>query len=224
MGDGRIGILGGTFNPVHYGHLRVSEEVRERIGLEKILFIPSGNPPLKDLELAPAEYRHEMTRLAIASNPSFEISDIESRKTGKSYTVDTLVTLREMHPGKKLYFILGIDAFLDIPLWYHPERIMELTNFVVVSRPGFSFTKLSSRVAADAKELSALESAHCDVCTTAIENGGEVLLMNTTPMDISATAIRKLVKQRMSVKYLLPESVESFIISHNLYKEGSDCL
>jgi len=224
MGDGRIGILGGTFNPVHYGHLRVSEEVRERVGLEKILFIPSGNPSLKDLELAPAEYRHEMTRLAIASNPSFEISDIESKKTEKSYTVDTLITLREMHPGKKLYFILGIDAFLDIPLWYHPERLMELTNFVVVSRPGFSFTRLPSRVAADAEAFSAMESGHLTAYKTVLENGGEVFLFNVTPMDISATTIRNLVKQGMSIKYLLPESAESFIISHNLYKEGSDHL
>jgi nicotinate-nucleotide adenylyltransferase len=224
MREGKIGILGGTFNPVHYAHLRVSEEVRERIGLEKVLFIPSGNPPLKDRELAPAEYRHEMTRLAIASNPSFEISDIESRKTEKSYTVDTLVTLKEMHPGKKLYFILGIDAFLDIPLWYQPERLMELTNFVVVSRPGFSFTQLPSRVAADAEAFSAMESGHLTAYKTVLENGGEVFLFNVTPMDISATAIRNLVKQGTSIKYLLPESAESFIISHNLYKEGSDHL
>jgi nicotinate-nucleotide adenylyltransferase len=218
MGEGRIGILGGTFNPVHYGHLRIAEEVRERIGLEKILFIPSGNPPLKDMELAPAEYRHEMTRLAIASNPSCEISDIECKKTGKSYTVETLVALREMHPGKKLYFILGIDACIDLPLWHHPERLMELTNFVVVSRPGFSFAALSSWITVEANELSALESARLPLYRTALDNGGEVFLMNVTPLNISATAIRSLVKQGMSVKYLLPESVESFIISHELYK------
>lgn len=224
MGGGKIGILGGTFNPVHYGHLRVSEEVREHMGLEKILFIPSGNPPLKDMELAAAEYRYEMTRLAIEANPFFEISDIECKKTGKSYTVDTLIALREMYPGKKFHFILGIDAFLDIPLWYHPEKLLELTNFVVVSRPGFGFTRLSSQVAVDAEAFSALESGNLEVYRTVLENGGEVFLMNVTPLDISATAIRKLVKQGMSIKYLLPESVESFIISHKLYKEGSDYL
>lgn len=224
MGDSKIGILGGTFNPVHYGHLRVSEEVRERMGLEKILFIPSGNPPLKAVELASAERRYEMTRLAIESNPFFELSDVECRRTEKSYTVETLTALREMYPGKKLYFILGIDAFIEIPLWYHPEKLLELTNFVVVSRPGFSFTRLSSRVAVDAEAFSALESGNLDVYRTVLENGGEVFLMNVTPLDISATAIRKLVKQGMSVKYLLPESVESFIISHKLYKEGSDYL
>ncbi len=224
MGDGKIGILGGTFNPVHYGHLRASEEVRDRIGLEKILFIPSGNPPLKNLELASAEYRFDMTRLAVASNPSFEISDIECRKAGRSYTVDTLIALKEIHPGKEFYFILGIDAFLDIPLWHHPEKLAQLTHFVVVSRPRFSFTQLSSRVPLNAEAFSALESGDPAVYDTLLENGRQVLLMNITSLDVSATAIRRLVKEGKSIKYLLPESVESFIISHNLYKEGSDHL
>ncbi len=224
MGGGRIGILGGTFNPVHYGHLRASEEVKDHIGLEKILFIPSGNPPLKNLELASAEDRFEMTRLAIASNPSFEISDIECGKAGRSYTVDTLAALREIHPGREFYFILGIDAFLDIPLWYHPERLAELTRFVVVSRPHFSFMRLSSRVPMDTEAFSALESGDPAVHRTLLESGGEVLLMNITAFDISATAVRRLVRQGKSIKYLLPENVESFIISHNLYKEGSDHL
>lgn len=224
MGNRGIGILGGTFNPVHYGHLRAAEEVRDRIGLEKILFIPSGNPPLKNRNLASAEYRFEMTRLAIASNPSFELSDVEYRKDGTSYTVDTLMALREMHPGKEFSFILGIDAFLDIPLWHHPERIMELTNFVVVSRPGFSFTKLSPRIVAGKEELAAMNGNHHGVYRTSVDKGGEVRLMNITPLDISATTIRRLVKEGRTIKYLLPESVESFIISHNMYKEGSDCL
>jgi nicotinate-nucleotide adenylyltransferase len=224
MGNSGIGILGGTFNPVHYGHLRAAEEVRDRIGLEKILFIPSGNPPLKNRDLASAEDRFEMTRLAIASNPSFELSDVEYRKDGTSYTVDTLLALKEMHPGKEFSFILGIDAFLDIPLWHHPERIMELTNFVVVSRPCFSFATLSSRIAAEKEELAAMDGNQHGVYRTTVDRGGEVRLMNITPLDISATVIRRLVKEGMSIKYLLPESVESFIISHNLYKEGSDCL
>lgn len=223
MGSG-IGILGGTFNPVHYGHLRVSEEVRGRIGLEKILFVPSGNPPLKSEELASAEHRYGMTGLAIGSNPFFEISDIECRRSEKSYTVDTLLALRDLHPGKKFYFILGIDAFLEIPSWYHPEKLVELTNFIVVSRPGFSFTQLSSGSAADRDAFVALEKGHLDLYRTISENGGEVFLMNVVSLDISASAIRKLVRQGMSIKYLLPESVESFIISHKLYLEGSDDL
>ena len=220
----KIGILGGTFNPVHYGHLRISEEVRERLSLERVLFIPSGNPPLKTAELVSAEHRYEMTRLAIASNPLFEISDIECRSAGKSYTVDTLTVLKDRHRGKKFYFILGIDAFLEVPLWYHPEKLLELTNFIVVSRPGLSFRQLSASVAVDAEACAALDSGRLRVYRTDIEGGGEVFLLNVTPMDIAATAIRSLVKQGLSIKYLLPESVESFIISHSLYTEGSDHL
>jgi nicotinate-nucleotide adenylyltransferase len=222
--DNTIGILGGTFNPIHYAHLRVSEEVREGIGLEKVLFIPSGNPPLKSVDLAPARYRYEMTRLAIETNPLFQISDIECRHPEKSYTVETLTALKEMHPEKEFCFILGVDSFLEIPIWHHPERLMELTNFAVVSRPGFSFSSLSSVVTADAEVFSALDACELKVHKTRLWNGREIFLMNVTRMDISGTVIRSLVQQGMSTKYLLPEKVESFIISHKLYSEGSDHL
>jgi nicotinate-nucleotide adenylyltransferase len=220
----RIGIMGGTFNPIHYGHLRVSEEVREGVDLEEILFIPSGNPPLKAADLAPAELRYEMARLAIETNPNFRISDIECRGPEKSYTVETLTGLRELLPGKDFYFILGIDSFIEIPLWRHPEKLMELTNFVVVSRPGFSFSSLHPLVKADAEVFSALDACELRMHKTSLGDDGEIFLMNVTRMDISATAIRSLVPQGMSIKYLLPEKVESFIISHRLYLEGSDHL
>jgi len=219
-----IGILGGTFNPIHYGHLRVSEEVREGIGLEKVLFIPSGNPPLKAMELAPAEHRYEMTRIAIETNPLFQMSDIECRRPEKSYTVETLSELRETYAGKEFYFILGIDSFIEIPLWHQPDKLMELTNFVVVSRPGFSFSALASLVAADAEVFPALDARKLNAHKTRLGNGREIFLMNVTPMDISATGIRRLAHRGMSIKYLLPEKVESFIISHGLYSEGSDHL
>lgn len=224
MSNNRIGILGGTFNPIHYGHLRVSEEAREGIGLEKILFIPSGNPPLKAMDLAPVKHRYEMTRLAIETNPLFRISDIECGRQERSYTVETLAELRGKEPGKEFYFILGIDAFLEIPLWRHPEKLMELTNFAVVSRPGFSFSNLSSLVTADPGVFPALDACELKAHKTTFRGGREIILMNVTRMDISATAIRSLVQQGMSTKYLLPEKVESYIISHNLYSEGSDHL
>ena len=222
--NNRIGILGGTFNPIHYGHLRVSEEVREGIGLEKVFFIPSGNPPLKAMELAPAKDRYEMTRIAIGTNPLFQISDIECRRTEKSYTVETLSELKGTYPGKEFYFILGIDSFIEIPLWHQPEKLMELTNFVVVSRPGFSFSGLASLVIADAEVLQALDDRRLRAHRTRLKSGGDIFLMNVTLVDISATVIRSLVHRGMSIKYLLPEMVESFIISHGLYSEGSDHL
>ncbi len=214
----RIGIMGGTFNPIHYGHLRVSEEVRQGIGFEKILFVPSGNPPLKAGHLAPAPQRLEMTRLAIEANPWFEISDIECNRTEKSYTVETLLALKELYPDKEFYFIVGIDSFIELPLWRYPERLMELTHFVVVSRPGTSFSGLASLITGDRGVLRALDARQLNIQKATLRNGREVLLMNVTHMDISATGIRNLTHHGMSIKYLLPEKVESFIISQGLYR------
>lgn len=220
----KTGILGGTFNPVHFGHLRVAEEVREKLNFERILFIPSSAPPLKTEDLADAGHRYEMTRLATGTNPFFEISDIESKRSGKSYTVETLITLREIYPDNEFYFIVGIDSFLDIPAWHQPERIMDLTNFVVVSRPGFHFLSLSSMTRMGVRILSKLDSHELEMYKSGIKTGRELYLLNVTPMDISATDLRRRIRTGMSIKYLLPENVESYIISNRLYMEGSDHL
>jgi nicotinate-nucleotide adenylyltransferase len=217
----KIGIMGGTFNPVHFGHLRVAEEVRERFGFRKILFVPSGNPPLKTGDLADASHRYEMTGLAIQTNPCFALSDIECRRGEKSYTVETMVYLRKEHPGYEPYFILGIDSFLDVPHWYQPERLMELTHFVVVSRPGFLFSSLSSRIKVDGKTLSELDSCKLDAHMTHIGKDREIHLINVTPFGVSATTMRALIREGMSIKYLLPETVESYIIANKIYSEGS---
>lgn len=165
-----------------------------------------------------------MTRIGIETNPHFEISDIECRRPEKSYTVETLTALRGLYPGKDFYFILGIDSFIEIPLWRSPEKLMELTNFVVVSRPGFSFSTLAPMVTAGVEVLSALDARERTAHRARLGTGREVVLMNVTPMGISATVIRSLAQQGTSIKYLLPEKVESFIISHRLYSEGSDHL
>lgn len=217
-GGKRIGIFGGTFNPVHYGHLRAAEEVREKIGLGKILFVPSWNPPLKESGLASAEQRYEMARLAIAANPLFDISDIECRKPGRSYTVDTLLHLREVYPMEKSCLILGIDAFMDIPAWYQPERLMELTDFVIISRPGYNFSSLSANTTTAAGTLSDLDACRLDTYKAQLRTGRKAFLVNVMPLNISATVIRRRVKEGRSIKYLLPEAVESYIISNKLYK------
>jgi nicotinate-nucleotide adenylyltransferase len=120
------GIFGGTFNPIHYGHLRSAEEVREKFGLDKILFVPAGSPPLKTEGIADALHRQEMLRLAVTDNKFFELSDIECRLPGKSYTVNTIEQLKEANPDAKFFFILGIDAFIDIPNWWQPEILITL--------------------------------------------------------------------------------------------------
>ena len=116
----RIGVFGGTFNPIHYGHLRAAEEVREMLAFDKVLFVPSGTPPLKTEDLTDAQKRFEMARLAVAGNGAFEVLDIECKKPKKSYTVETLEVLLTLYEDAELYFMLGIDAFLDIPNWWMP--------------------------------------------------------------------------------------------------------
>jgi nicotinate-nucleotide adenylyltransferase len=220
----RIGVFGGTFNPIHYGHLRAALEVREKLGFERISFVPSGNPPLKSSDLAPAADRLDMTRLATLSYPLFEISDIECRQHGKSYTVETLRILRGMYPEKRLYLILGIDAFLEIPAWYQPTTLLEEYDFVVISRPSYTFSSLSPMLSIDSSMMGALDASSIGTMTTYLKSGREAILLNVTPLQISATVIRKLVRMGKDIKYLLPEAVESYIISHNLFQEGSGSL
>ena len=137
----RIGLLGGTFNPVHNGHLAITRQTREAIGLDQILFVPSNHPPHKSHDnLAPAKDRYEMVRLAIASNPSLAISDVELRRPGKSYSVDTIRLLQQEYGAQtELVFLIGLDAFLDFPSWRDPRTILELCPFVVLSDPACRF-------------------------------------------------------------------------------------
>jgi nicotinate-nucleotide adenylyltransferase len=217
----RVGIFGGTFNPIHYGHLRTAEEVRLRLGYDKILFIPSGTPPLKTKGIASASHRFEMARIAILDNPFFEISDIETRRRGKSYTVSTIEELQEAYPGRQFYLILGIDAFLDLPNWRDPDRLIALSNFVIISRPGFSFGDLSLSPYLKKtvrRSLREIDGAKKDSYPLILKSGKDCILLRTTPLGISATDIRGYIKQGKSVKYLLPAEVQSFIIRNKLFK------
>ncbi len=142
----RLGLLGGSFNPVHNGHLAIARQTREALGLDQILFIPTSHPPHKpNGSLAPAQDRYEMVRLAIASDPSLAISDVEIRRPGKSYSIDTIRLLQQEYGAQtQLFFLIGLDAFLDFPSWREPLTLLELCPFVVLSRPGLSFRSLST--------------------------------------------------------------------------------
>jgi nicotinate-nucleotide adenylyltransferase len=219
----KLGIFGGTFNPIHYGHLTAAEEVKEKLGLNKIIFVPSGNPPLKDKELADAKHRYKMVKLAISKNHSLAVSDIEYKKKGKSYSVDTIEKLRCIYPGARLYFIAGIDAFIDIPNWWQPERLVSLADFIVISRPAFKFTGLASSpyLRINKNILKKLDAAKLQTYKTKLKSGRDIIMLHITPVEISATGIRKLIKRGKSIKYLLPEEVESYIITHKIYKVKS---
>lgn len=204
----RLGIFGGTFNPIHFGHLRAAEEVRDKLAIDRVLFMPSGNPPLKVSGLIEASHRYAMTRLATSSNVNFLVSDLEVLKTEKAYTVDTLERLLEIYPGDELFFILGLDAFLDMPNWWQPERLSGLVDFIVVTRPGFDPADIGKSPYIEHSEGPGLWS---------LTSGKRVIHVNITAMDISSTNIRGLLKEGKGIKYLLPETVEQYIYSHRLY-------
>ncbi len=220
----RLGIFGGTFNPIHYGHLRAAEEARFKNGLDKVIFIPSGNPPLKASELADIPARYLMTQLAIASNPDFIISDMELRCTDKSYTVKTITSLKEIYQSEELFLILGIDAFLDMQAWLQPDKIIEIIDFIVVAREGYNFSSIieSPYIKHDESFKDIILNAGSFFNDNRLINlklisGRKITLTEITPIGISSTHIRNLIKNNKSIRYLLPEKVEAFIYEHTLY-------
>jgi nicotinate-nucleotide adenylyltransferase len=210
----KLGILGGTFNPIHLGHLRAAEEVRFLLQLDKIIFMPSGNPPLKLSDLAEASHRYSMARLATASNPNFVVSDIEMRHDGKSYTISTVAKLRELYPEDELFFILGLDAFYDLPNWKDPEKLISSIDFIIVTRPGFDMKQIEASPFVE----SVPPVSHDIVSSIHLKNGRKAFVAGISAFDISSTEIRRLIREGKSVRYLLPESVEDYIQSHRLYR------
>ncbi len=215
----KLGIFGGTFNPIHYGHLAAAEEIRERLRLDRVIFVPSNIPPHKsEADMPSSRQRLEMVRLAISDNPRFELSDIEVRRGGRSYTIDTITGLSSLYPGAVLYFITGLDSFLDIQTWKDWERLLESCWFVVLSRPGYRFSSLERLFFMKdvSRRLHALDEGeinHLDV-----RQGSVAVCLDRIPLyDISSTDIRRRIREGRSVKYLLPEPVETYIIENRLY-------
>jgi nicotinate-nucleotide adenylyltransferase len=217
----KIGIFGGTFNPVHYGHLRAAEEVRETLKLDKIIFIPAKSPPLKTKNITPARHRYEMLRTALLDQEDFELSDIEFKLRGKSYSARTIELFTKAYPATDFYFMLGIDAFMEIPQWWKPEKLIYSTHFAIISRPGFSFMNLqkSPYLETNKRILKQLDESDVHFHTLKLRGGKRAVLLRLTPIDISSTEIRTRIKKRGSIKYLLPPAVESYIIFNKLYKK-----
>lgn len=219
MSQQRIGILGGTFNPIHFGHLAASEEVRERLKLDCIMFIPSFLPPHKREEEVPsASRRLEMVRRAISGNAHFALSDIEVKRGGKSYTIDTIEEVHSAHPNAQFFFITGVDSFLEIRTWKRWEELLSLCSFVILSRPGYCFSDLLKIDFMNdaASEVIALDRG--DVRQAFLRIGPFTLYLETiSHFEISSTDIRKRIRKGRSIKYLLPETVEHYIINNKLY-------
>ncbi len=190
----KIGILGGTFNPIHNGHLIIAEQVRIRFGLSKVLFIPCNIPyHKKSIGLASAKHRLAMVKLAIKDNPYFEASDIEIKRGGLTYSIDTIRYLKNTYPANtQFYFIIGVDSLPELPLWREIKTLAKLCRFIAIDRPGFvrPKLKLSFRISNLVYPL----------------------------IDISSSKIRQEVKQKHSIKYLVPGSVQQYINKHKLYR------
>lgn len=194
----KIGILGGTFNPVHIGHLILAEEAREKLGLDKIIFIPTALPPHKDnFNIAPASDRLEMLRLAMEGNKFFAVSDIEIKRGGRSYTIDTIKELKKDNPLDGLYFIIGSDLLTYFDGWKDVDQIAKAVTFVAATRPGYPLEDIGS--------YAAMRQA--GVKTLAIR-----------AVDVSGFEVRQCVKENKSFRYLVPDKVFDYINQRKLYK------
>ena len=209
-----IGILGGTFDPIHYGHLRLAEEMLELAGLEQIRFIPAGNPPHRDAPQVSAEHRSNMVKLAIAGQPAFILDEREVVKQGKCYTVDTLRELRsELGKDLPLCLLMGGDAFLQLHTWHEWEQILDLAHIVVGYRPGFP---LEERDAAP-KLYEHYRRRLCSVGYLSQHAAGGIAELAIPKLEISATLIRARVSDNRTIRYLLPETVANYIYQNHLY-------
>ena len=212
----KLGVLGGTFDPIHLAHLRLAEELREALALDRVVLVPAGDPPLKP-GVTPARHRLEMVRRACASNPGLEVDDLEIRRAGPSYTVDTLAALRAQRPGVELWFLLGADALADLAAWHEPARLLELANFAVATRPGYvrPLRELLPRALAGPFRDATLGGRPGLLHA----NGNQLRAVPFTPLEISAREIRRRAAAGESIRYLVHDDVREYIAKHHLYSQ-----
>lgn len=210
----KIGLFGGTFNPIHHAHLRIAEEIREHFMLSKVIFVPAATPPHKPLadDLSFGD-RLRMVEHAVRGNRFFSVSDLEGKREGKSYSIDTIRQFRELYPGDEFFFIMGSDSFADFGSWKQYAAIFSCCNIVTITRPG---SRISLR------DALPVDIAH-EFCYHDAEkrlshrSGYSVYSIEGTQLDISSTDIRSRIRKGLSIKYLVPESVERYIIQQRFY-------
>ncbi len=197
----KIGIMGGTFNPIHYGHLIAAEWAKIEHQLDIVIFVPAANPPHKDMaKVLNKEDRYNMVERAIASNQNFTISNFEMQREGKSFTVDTLEYFKKIYPKSDLYFIIGYDAFLDLHTWKNFVKLFDLSTFIVATRTGYTQKQSWPR--------------HSHLPKTILD---KIKFFEIPEVGISSSDIRQRVRQNKSIKYLVPEAVEKYIFTNNIY-------
>lgn len=200
----RIGIMGGTFDPIHYGHLVAAEVSRSELKLDKVIFVPAGRPPHKQSrQISDTEQRYLMTALAVSSNPDFEVSRLEVDKEEITYTYDTVMEFRQIYgEAACIYFITGADAVLELLTWYRIRELLGICRFIAVTRPGFDKRELEQKI----KEITS-------------KYGGDIICIEVPLLEISSTDIRERCRDGKTIKYLLPEEVEQYIWKNGLYRE-----
>jgi nicotinate-nucleotide adenylyltransferase len=211
-----LGILGGTFNPIHRAHLRLADVARAELGLSRVLFVPAGDPPLKHRDVAPARHRLAMLLLALEDRPDCEVLELEIERPGPSYTVDTLAALRERHPEERLWFIVGADALAQLDEWRSPERLFELASFAAARRPGAPgglAELLPPRLARAFRRVDARSWIH--------SSGQELRELPFPPMDVSATQIRARAARGEDLGPWVTPRVAAYIAKHQLYREAA---
>lgn len=208
-----MAIFGGTFDPIHYGHLRAAQETADKFSLEKVVFMPGGSPPHSKDVKATTEQRLAMVQLAITGNPRFVLSDLETKRSGASYLVHTLQELTRQNPNHRLMFLLGTDAFFQIHTWFQPGELFRLADFVVMDRPGTPrydiLTYLQDYISQDFVPLGERGAE--------LPNLSRVYYLTTTLLDISSSYIKRKVITGESLTYLMPPAVEEYIITNKLY-------
>ena len=210
------GLLGGTFNPIHFGHLRMAQELADALKLDEVRFIPSANPPHKAAPEVSAEHRVAMVKIATADNPIFKLDERELHREGASYTIDTLISLREKLGAKTaICLFMGSDAFIKLDTWHRWQELLSFCHIVLVQRPNFSpeHAKLP-------EVLEALLHEHYteNSLDLATKNAGLIHMQKVTALDISSTKIREMLKNGQMPRYLMPEKVINFIKQNKLYR------
>lgn len=217
MSTAPIGILGGTFDPIHYGHLRLGEELGEALRLAEVRLLPSGTPPHRSAPVASAEHRVAMTRLAARSNPRFRVDESEVHRSGPGYMFDTLTQLRsDLDAARALVLLLGADAFLELVTWHRWHDLFGLAHIAVAHRPGFPVERWAEQMPQPLAREYAARLMQQPLAVHLSPAGG-IVVLPFTALDISATALREILRSGRSARYLLPASVLDYIQSNGLY-------
>ena len=227
----KTGIMGGTFNPIHYGHLLMAERAMEEFALDEVCFIPTGLQWMKkgDPDLLPSDVRYEMTRMAIKDREGFSLSRIEIDRKGNTYTYETMQALRKQQPDTRFYYILGADTLAKMDQWVHPELVFDSTVILCAVRTGDfpalqkSASSTDNGSSGDKNSISAKEAMDLGRLQAIMDMlkdkyGADIRLLSMPRMDISSTDIRSRVKTDKSIRYLLPETVREYILDHRLYR------